>query len=494
MKKVTALILALMLALGVMSFAGAEEKVEIQLYHCTFELDGDPDAEQLKKVEDAINEYIADKINVVIRLTDFHTSDYPEKARLALENNGVNLLWTAAWMSTVDCGSLVAQKAAYDITDLLPGTKLYESMDEGQWEATKYDGRNYFVPVYKDNVEGYDFMFRKELVDKYGWDVTKVEKLEDLEPMLEEAKEGDDLQYPFLLQSTAMFYRLMMDRFDFFTGKVETNFFAVDRKTGEVVNTLQTPEYAAYCKLMGEWADKEYISGDESLKMTNDTTPKSQDWAVSWWTDIPVNVEANTRYEQEMVMQPATKRYSHSTSALGSCYAISADSTEEQAKACIDFLGLLYTDSKLADIYTFGIEGEDFEYTREEGEEIDHVKQNSDKYKHSMWDSASATIVTPMIGEPDNKAELYREFNGGAETSVAAGFRFNVDPVKKKYDACAEKFEEFGFQLETGAIPADMVDDYIEQYQNELDSAGYQDVLEEFQKQFNEWKEAQKAE
>ena len=110
-------------------------------------------------------------------------------------------------------------------------------------------------------------MFRKEMVDKYGWDVTKVEKLEDLEPMLEEAKEGDDLQYPFLLQSTAMFYRLMMDRFDFFTGKVETNFFAVDRKTGEVVNTLQTPEYAAYCKLMGEWADKEYISGDESLMM-----------------------------------------------------------------------------------------------------------------------------------------------------------------------------------------------------------------------------------
>ena len=43
-------------------------------------------------------------------------------------------------------------------------TPLYESMDEGQWEATKYDGKNYFVPVYKDNVEGYDVMFRKDLV------------------------------------------------------------------------------------------------------------------------------------------------------------------------------------------------------------------------------------------------------------------------------------------------------------------------------------------
>ena len=59
---------------------------------------------------------------------------------------------------------LVPANAVYDITDLLPGTPLYESMDEGQWEATKYDGKNYFVPVYKDNVEGYDVMFRKVLL------------------------------------------------------------------------------------------------------------------------------------------------------------------------------------------------------------------------------------------------------------------------------------------------------------------------------------------
>ena len=225
--------------------------------------------------------------------------------------------------------------------------------------------------------------------------------------------------------------------------------------------------------------------------MTTDTTTQSKDWAISWWTDIPVNAEANSRYGQEVVMQPIAPRYAHSTSALGSCYCITANSTEAEAKAAIDFMGLLYTDSKLADMYTFGIEGEDFEYTQTADQKIPHVTQHSDKYNHSMWESANATIVTPLDSEPDNKASLYDAFNGGAETSCAAGFRFDKTPVEAAYTACQGLFDQYGFQLENGGVaPAD-VEAKIAEYQEKLDAAGYQDVLAEFQRQYNEWKAAQ---
>ena len=488
MKKVLSLVLTLCLLLGVLSFASADEPVVINVTRCTFNL-ATPDSEQVKKVEDAINAYIADKINVKINLTDIGSGEYTDKANLALANKEINLLWTASWEGTIGTNDLVPAQAVYDITDLLPGTALYGSMAEGQWEATKYNGRNYFVPVYKDNVEGYDFMFRKDLVDKYGWDITTVKTLADLEPMLKQLKEEEGLKYPLLLQKTAMFYRWGgLDQFDFFTADASTNFFAVSRETGEVVDAILSPEYAEFCKLMGDYAEKGYISEDEATKVTTDTTTQTQDWGISWWTDIPVNAEANSRYGQEVVMQKATERYAHSTSALGSCYAITANSTEEEAKACIDFLGLMYTDATLADMYTFGIEGEDFEYTQAEGQEIRHVTQHSDKYNHSMWESASATIVTPLDNEPDNKADLYVDFNGGALTSVAAGFRFNKTPVEAAYTACANLFEQYGFPLETGAYPADAVDATIAEYQAALDAAGYQDVLAEFQRQFNEWK------
>lgn len=461
--------------------AASGDAVTINVTRATFNL-ANPDSAQVQKVQDAVNSYIADKINVQINLTDIGSGEYTDKANLSLANNEINLLWTASWESTIGTNDLVPNNAVYDITDLLPGTPLYGSMDEGQWEASKYNGRNYFIPVYKDNVEGYDIMARKELVDKYGWDLSSVKKLADIEPMLEDCK-AEGLKYPYLTQKTAMFYRWYIDSFDFFTADATANWVAVDRATNTVVETILTDEYKEFCTLMAEWAEKGYISEDDVTKTTTDTTTQTQDWGFSWWTDIPVNDEANSRYGQDVVMVPATDRYAHSTSALGSCYCVTANSTPEQAQACIDFMGLLYTDSKLADMWTFGIEGEDFTYDAN-----GHVTQTSEKYNHSMWESASATIVTPLDNEPDNKADLYIDFNGGAKTSCAAGFRFNKEPVAAQFSACQNVFETYGFPLENGGYPASEVEATIEAYYAALNEAGFQDVVAEFVSQYDAWK------
>ncbi|MDE6749009.1 MAG: ABC transporter substrate-binding protein [Lachnospiraceae bacterium] len=462
--------------------AASGDVVTINVTRNTFNL-ATPDSAQVQKVQDAINDYIKDKINVQIVLTDIGSGEYIEKSNLALANNEINLFWTASWESTIGTNDLVPAGAVYDITDLLPGTPLYESMDAGQWEATKYNGKNYFIPVYKDNVEGYDIIARKEIADKYGWDLSTVKTLADLEPMLADAK-AEGLKYPYLTQKTAMFYRWYIDSFDFFTADAKSNWVAVDRATDTVVDVVLTDEYKEFCTLMGKWADAGYISEDDVTKVTGDTTTQSQDWAFTWWTDLPVNDEAESRYGQEVVLSPYTSRWAHSTSALGSCYCVTSNSTPEQAQACIDFMGLLYTDTKLADIYTFGIEGEDFNYDAN-----GHVEQTDNgKYNHSMWESASATVVSPMYNQPDGFGDLYKDFNGGAKTSSAAGFRFDKSPVDAQYTACQNVFDTYGFTLENGGYPESGVAAAIEEYQAALDEAGYQDVLAEFSKQYEDWK------
>lgn len=457
------------------------DKVTINVTRATFNL-ANPDTDQVKKVQDAVNEYIGDKINVQINLTDIGSGEYTDKANLALANNEINLLWTASWESVIGTNDLVPKNAVYDLTDIIQGTDLYNSMDEGQWEATKYDGKIYFIPVYKDNVEGYDIMARQDLVDKYGWDMSSVKSLKDIEPMLADAK-SEGLKYPWLTQKTAMFYRFYIDKFDFFTADATANWVAVDKDTNEVVDTIQTDEYKEFCTLMADWAEKGYISEDDVTKTTTDTTTQTQDWGLSWWTDIPVNAEANTRYGQDVAMAAVTDRWAHSTSALGSVWCVTANSSAEQAKACVDFMGLLYTDSKLADMWTFGIEGEDYTY-----DDNGQVVQTSEKYNHSMWESASATIVTPVAGEPADKASLYKDFNGGAKTSPAAGFRFDKTPVEAQFSACQNVFETYGFPLENGGIATADIDATLEAYQAALDEAGYQDVLTEFQTQYDNWK------
>jgi len=42
-------------------------------------------------------------------------------------------------------------------------------------------------------------MFRKDLDDKYGWDLSTVKTLKDIEPMIEDCK-AEELKYPYLTQ------------------------------------------------------------------------------------------------------------------------------------------------------------------------------------------------------------------------------------------------------------------------------------------------------
>ena len=460
--------------------------VTINLTRACFDL-AEPDTTQVKKVEDAINSYLTEKgVKIHVNLTEYPSGTYTEKANAALLNKEINLLWTASWEPTIGTNELAANDLAYDLTNLLPDTDLYKSMDESQWEASKYNGKNYFVPVYKDNVEGYDVMARKELVDKYNWDLSKIKTLADIEPMLADCK-AEGLKYPYLTQRTAMFYRYYINDFDFFAGN---SWIAVDRSTNSVVNPVASAQYKEFCTLMAKWHEAGYLSSDDAEKVTTDTTTHTQDWGFSWWTDVPVNAEANSRFEQEVEMALVTKRWAHSTSALGSCYAVTKNSSEAQAKACVEFLGLLYTDSKLADLYTFGIEGENFTYEKSEAgmNKVNQKKATDTNYHHSMWETASATVVTPLTVEPDNKAELYKTFNGSAETSCAAGFRFDKKPVEAEFLACDNVFNEYGFGLENGNVAVADVEKTIADYQAALDAAGYQKVLAEFQKQYDEWK------
>ncbi len=459
--------------------ANSGEKVTIAIYRPSFNIAA-PDTDEVKKVQDAINDYIGDKINVQVELNDIGSGEYTDKCNLALGAGEVDLFFTANWMQTIKTDDVVKQNAVYDLTELLPQYDIYTAIPDWVWPASSFDGKNYFIPCYKESAEGYNLMFRKDLIDKYNWDLSTVKSLKDIEPMLADCK-SEGLKYPYLSQKTAMFYRYYLDKYDFFSGD---SFIAVDKDADAVVDTVTSAEYKEFASLMGDWADKGYLSEDDLTKTTTDTTIQTADWGISWWTDVPNNEEADTRYSREVEMAKITKNWVMSNTTLGSCYAISSNSSEAEAIAALKFLSLLYTDQSLADLYTFGIEGTD--YTKADDGTV--TKTDAGKYNHSAWESTTVTILSLETGEPSNKVELYSQFNDNAESSVAAGFRFDKSSVDAEYAACVQVFNEFGFALENGGYSPDDVDAAIADYQAALDDAGYQKVLTEAQKQYDAWK------
>ena len=235
---------------------------------------------------------------------------------------------------------------------------------------------------------------------------------------------------------------------------------------------------------MSEWAEKGYISQDEVTKATDSNVAQSSDWGFTWWTCVPGD-EANTESrdnQDEYVIDGVTGKYMHSTTTLGSCFTVNSSCSEAKAKAAVEFLGYLYTDNEIANLYTFGIEGED--YTIVDG----RVNQTSEKYNHAAWESTSVKVLTLTTTEDADKVEQYVQMNGSAATSCAAGFRFDKSPVEAEYTACISIMDEYGYNLENGGFASSAVDATIAEYQSKLDAAGYQKVLAEFQKQYDAWK------
>ena len=97
-----------------------------------------------------------------------------------------------------------------------------------------------------------------------------------------------------------------------------------------------------------------------------------------------------------------------------------------------------------------------------------------------------ATSLT--VDEPENKVQLYKDFNEKSNSSCASGFRFNQSSVEAQIAACNNVYNEYGYVLEQGGYSESDVDQALVDYQNALDEAGYQDILSEIQSQYEAWK------
>ena len=287
-----------------------------------------------------------------------------------------------------------------------------------------------------------------------------------------------------------MFYRFYLDKFDFVDQQL-FSIIGVDQETNEVVNPIQTEEYKNFCLLMAEWGEKGYFNVDDEIGgVVSSATNQTQDWMLNWWTNVPNNEESEGRDgNQAESFAKVTENWGRSTTTLGSCYAIPAYVSDDVAAAAIEFLGYLFTDKTVADLYTYGIEGED--YILEDGKVNFNADGITKLYHHDAWCSTSVKPLTLTVDEPDNKVAMYDEFNNAAKGTVASGFRPNKTPVEAAWSACAAVFDEYGKSLELGVYGSADVEAKIAEFQAALDAAGYQDLLAEYQNQYNTWKAAQ---
>ena len=169
-------------------------------------------------------------------------------------------------------------------------------------------------------------------------------------------------------------------------------------------------------------------------------------------------------------------------STTGSMQAILSYSKKQEA--AIKFLSILNTDKDVRTMAAFGEEGKDYDLV--DGK----IKQKDGQYSVANFSVGNLYILPVMDGDPDNKWEVFQEFNDSAITSPILGFFLDKSPIENEIVALDSVFKEYDAQLWTGTVkdPAAA----LKEMKTKMESAGLQKVLDEVNKQISDWKAATK--
>lgn len=492
LKKVVALGLITAMAIGSLTACKAKETVankkENEVVELTWYQIGDRQKDT-DLVIDEVNKYTAEKIGVKLNVINVGWGDYNQKMQVVINTGDKwDLCFTCAWANDYLQNS---HKGAFlELDDLLKneGKEMYERIDKRFWDAAKVAGVTYAVPNEKEIGNCPMWVFTKEYVDKYNVPYQDIRTLEDLEPWLKLIKEKEPEVVPFYLikDYSAPTY---MDKIQDPVGieyndesLIVKNLFETE-KMKSTLDTMRKYYLAGYIN-----KDAATATEDKSIKRFA-TKGDGQPYAeLVWGKDLGY----------EVVTSPIMDTQITNISARGSMTAINKNS--EHPEKAMALLNLINTDEYLRNLLNYGIEGVHYEKVKATDEEIEackgkdyvydvkikFIEEKKKDYSVPYWVQGGLFNTYVMVNEPLDKWTVFKEFNDASEDAPSFGFDFDLDPVSTQVAGFRNVLDEFGKSLYTGSVDPD---EYLPQLNKKLAATGIQEVIDEMQKQIDEWKQ-----
>ncbi|MGG5460699.1 ABC transporter substrate-binding protein [Clostridium sp. B9] len=423
-------------------------------------------------VEEKINEYIVDKIGATVSIKRIDFGDYDQKMNVIV-NSGepYDIAFTCSWANNYNVN---ARKGAFKpLNDLVEehGKEVYEAVDERFWEGTKIDGEIYGVPTSKEIGLAPYWIFNKELVEKYDVPYEEIKTADDLEPWLKLISEKEKDVVPLFLTNDFG----VPVAFDKVLKPLGINLVDGELK---VENMFETEETVNFVKKMNEFYENGYINKDAAVN-TDTAKRNTYEWFVTKADGQPFAENIwSENFGVDVVVTPASDPYVTTESTTGAMNAISSQS--EHPEEAMKFLNLLNTDEYLRTLAGFGIEGT--HYNMVDGKlELTGAR---DRYTVPTFAQGNLFITPPLVEEPENKWEVFKEFNDNSKTSPALGFSFNTESVSTEVAAIANVMKEYEAILVTGSVNAE---ETLAEMNKKLKDVGLDKVQAEMQKQLDEW-------
>ena len=419
-------------------------------------------------------------LGVTVEIVKYGAGEYKEKIPLVLTSDEqMDICFDAGWLAYLE---RVQTNAYVDITDMLDSTpELKEAIPETLWNGMRVNGRIYGVPTYKELGEQWAFYAEEDFLKEAGIDPASIDNFNKAGVILEALAKTD--RAGFQIGNKGIYNSMfMLDNYDSLDGSQNSMVMIKKDDPTVIVNSYETEDYKEGVTLLYEWFQKGYISPDVLTRENYDEYIKNGNYkyGLGYVSYSPQNeIIQSTTYGKTLTPMPVTPITITNSSARGSLFAILSKC--ENKERALEFLQVWNTVPEVKNLFAYGIEGK--HYNLIDGQ-VERVEDANTLYASQNWTTGNSFISYTLVGETKDKWEQYLAWNEQGVESECLGFTPDTTKVADKLSACNAVIAEYGPMLQTGSVNPE---EYLPKFQQALKDAGVDEVIAEYQSQYDAW-------
>lgn len=456
----------------------ADELTEISWYLSGVKMDSSWD-----DVWDKVNELMEERYNLKLNINMIDGSNFSQKLQMMnVSQEAYDLTFTSSWAN--DYYTNVVNGSLLDLTDLLPEVTptLWDSLTDAEKKGASVDGRIYAVPNWQVEAISAGLAFPTELLKKTGMSLDDFESIEDLEPYFAKVAQID----PQHNSQNGFGFGQYKNIKNFSSPAGCSGFATIDvNKQGkpEVFNVYETTEFLDFCNLMRDYVKKGYMSDVTDNKNYDGTgLIRTAAYNINYKPGVAIEMKNNKKLD--VVAKQLGNAIMDRDLFVQTMEGVGSNS--KHPEEALKVLEIMRTDKEIYNMLSFGLEGVDYE---KKSDNIIKVNEAS-TYTIPNWSIGSVTNSYILDGNSEKLWEETKEFNDAAIVSPLLTFNLDSEPILSDIGNCQTVLKEYSESLEKGRV--EDVKGTIAKLNAELKTAGIDRVLEEVQKQIDEWWASQK--
>lgn len=430
----------------------------------------------MRKANEILEKEIGARLNLVF--IDFTV--YAEKMNMYMASDSkFDLCFTGY---TNSFGPAVQRGGLLELDELLKTTpKLREAVPDYYWKVATVNGKIYAVPNQQILGAPQCIIVKKEMADKYNFDVNGITKLEDVEPLLQKVRDFEKDLYPIRTKEGLPFNLNYSSKFAY--GLVPGVNVVESESDVEIVSYYESDDYYDGAKKLYDWFKKGYIRNDNASVMDDTAEYNSGKYAV-WVTSYKPGIEADTKAALGFDVYTAIISKPYVNVGGGRDTMIGIGKNSKNPELAIKLIEQMNTNKELYNLISFGIEGK--HYKKIDDVHIRYVN-NSGYAPKAAWKFGNQFNALLLEGQADDVWEETKKLNDSAYKSALIGYTADTALIRTEITQVESVIGEYSIITKGSKNP----DTYYNDFKLKLKDAGNDKIVEEINRQVKEFLQSQ---